>query len=58
MASILIVMKTWQCTIGKYFKYETKNKIMGYSIDGEAVLAHGPLDDGALAGEAEEELLV
>ena len=58
MASILIVMKTWQCTIGKYFKYETKNKIMGYSIDGEAALAHGPMDDGALAGQAQEKLHV
>jgi hypothetical protein len=31
---------------------------MGYSINVEAALAHCPLDDGALAGEAQEELLV
>jgi hypothetical protein len=31
---------------------------MGYSMNVEAALAHGSLDDDSLAGEAKEEILM
>ena len=58
MVSTLIGMKTLPSTTGKYSRSETRNEILGYSIDGEAALAHGLPDDGALPGEAQGELLL